>query len=384
MVANPRLSVTSPAARRPSSSSSPEPRICLSTAGSSTMDLRLEAHMRRRLQMPPSLEPGTASLGRLHRRPLSRSPEPVTGNNGCVEGVARNRLRPSSVPTSSPQSRSHLGSPQGTPTDTSSRHQLTGEFLKRVQRRLSVAAHPVDRNRPRSACAVADRMIASERFIQEARDLFARLDTNGDGMLDFSEVKGHLQKGRADLTERHLKNLFMGMDKDGNDRISFEEFVDFQFSSDLADSRHKLGRRTRHRRKFQQWSGPEVLFVNGSWDAETKRAMQHFLLAQQTPTARAAGERFVTGNWGSASTFALQEFLAAQQFPSAVKAGSTFATGVIDEATTRALHELLLEVEVPTATKIGPPLLEGTFGYSSVCALQEFLVLFRNANDARN
>lgn len=68
----------------------------------------------------------------------------------------------------------------------------------------------------------------------ELKRRFKNLDSNGDGELNFLELKKLLGNGNK-LSDRELKLLFASVDADGSGRVGFDEFVDFVFGSN-ADS----------------------------------------------------------------------------------------------------------------------------------------------------
>lgn len=56
---------------------------------------------------------------------------------------------------------------------------------------------------------------------------FAKLDSNGDGCLDFRELSGLLRSGNPRMSDRAMHILFNSIDKNGKGRIDFGEFVDY-------------------------------------------------------------------------------------------------------------------------------------------------------------
>jgi hypothetical protein len=67
--------------------------------------------------------------------------------------------------------------------------------------------------------------------LQQLKTQFRRVDTSGDGSLDFDEMALLLRRGNQNLTDLQLKALFNGADKNNDGRISFEEFCAFIYSA---------------------------------------------------------------------------------------------------------------------------------------------------------
>lgn len=72
--------------------------------------------------------------------------------------------------------------------------------------------------------------------VTQIKKNFKKLDTNKDGSLSFAEMGRILRKGRPDLTDRELQILFQQVDKNGNGRIEFGEFVDFIFADSAVSA----------------------------------------------------------------------------------------------------------------------------------------------------
>lgn len=210
---------------------------------------------------------------------------------------------------------------------------------------------------------------------------FRTLDTSGDGLLDFDELCTLLRKGNSRMTDRQVKVLYGRIDTDHDGKINFDEFVDYIFASELDQARSRVNKRSRTAKSvIKQWEGTQQLRINGSWDRETKRAFQQFLLAQQTETARTAPEqKFVTGSIGTSNIVVLQEVLLQHRMPTALANRSTTQWGLWDDNTTKALHELLLAEGAPTAERCRDHFLHEPFGKLTVTALQELLIMLRRS-----
>ncbi|CAK0828840.1 unnamed protein product [Prorocentrum cordatum] len=64
-----------------------------------------------------------------------------------------------------------------------------------------------------------------ERLGARPRDLFARLDSNGDGMLSRAELEPTLRQLQPDVTPQQLDGVFRHFDRDGSQEIDVDEFV---------------------------------------------------------------------------------------------------------------------------------------------------------------
>lgn len=223
--------------------------------------------------------------------------------------------------------------------------------------------------------SIEARVTAQSRS-EELRVKFKDLDTSGDGRLDFKEIMQLLLSERPNITERQALAIFDRMDIDASGMISYFELCEYILSQELAEAHEgqkKAG-------VFTQWEGPEQLKVNGSWDRETRLALQEFLAVQDTPTARCVKPaQFVSGDQLHASHIVvLQELLQNVGVPAAVENGpNSLACGVWNERTTRALHELFLQQRVPTALHRGDAFATEKFGKNTVIALQEFIAMTR-------
>mmetsp|Transcript_116310 Transcript_116310/g.340280 ORF Transcript_116310/g.340280 Transcript_116310/m.340280 type:complete len:212 (-) Transcript_116310:27-662(-) len=87
----------------------------------------------------------------------------------------------------------------------------------------------------------------------EIKRRFKRLDLNRDGGLSQPEMCRLLRKGRPDLTDRELEILFDNVDKNGNGRIEFAEFVDYVFDQKKSQDRPHSRSSSSPRRRRQEW-----------------------------------------------------------------------------------------------------------------------------------
>lgn len=230
----------------------------------------------------------------------------------------------------------------------------------------------------RSRRASIEARVSAQQRSEELNKRFTELDVSGDGRLCFTEILPLLMAERANITERQAFMIFDTMDIDGSGTISYLELCEYILSQELVEARESQAKSG----MFVQWEGPEQLKVNGSWDRETRLALQEFLAVQDTPTARCVKPSvFVSGEQLHASHIVvLQELLQKVGVPAAVENGpDSLACGVWNERTTRALHELLLQQCVPTAVHRGEAFVNERFGKNTVIALQEFIAMTRKS-----
>jgi len=212
---------------------------------------------------------------------------------------------------------------------------------------------------------------------QEFRRRFKELDTKGTGQLNFNHVRLMLKKEKPNMSQRQAMILFSKVDDDGSGLIEFEEFVNYILAMELLEAK-KFGKSKSQKSILRQWDGPEQLKVNGSWDRETRLALQEFLAVQDTPTANVVKpSQFVQGNMHASHIVVLQELLQKYGAPAANEGGISLACGVWTKSTTKALNQLLLAEGAPTALHIGDKFVENGFNKTSILALQEFLAMKR-------
>jgi len=222
--------------------------------------------------------------------------------------------------------------------------------------------------------SVSEKLQAQGRE-KEFRKMFKEADVSGDGSLSFEEIYAFLKKDKPNIGERPAMMMFSRIDRDHSGSIDFSEFTDFTLSMELLEAKKKASKAS----NLKPWDGPEQLKVNGSWDRETRLALQEFLAVQDTPTAKVVKPAaFVGGQMNAQHIIVLQELLdqCGLQAADASQHGS-LACGFWDERTTKALNELLLNEGAPTALHIGDGFLAYKFGRTSVLALQEFLTMMR-------
>lgn len=87
--------------------------------------------------------------------------------------------------------------------------------------------------------------------LQQARLNFASLDADGSFTLSLQEMSSFLRSGNPDLSDRELHGLFRRIDTNGNGKVEFDEFVSFLFTSPApqkAQKAQKAGKGQRARR----------------------------------------------------------------------------------------------------------------------------------------
>mmetsp|Transcript_3157 Transcript_3157/g.5555 ORF Transcript_3157/g.5555 Transcript_3157/m.5555 type:complete len:191 (-) Transcript_3157:35-607(-) len=85
--------------------------------------------------------------------------------------------------------------------------------------------------------------MASRRSVYTEDDLkFAfekELDKNGDGFLSYSELRQILKRGEPTFDEKELRTLWRNVDRDRNDRVEFDEFVDYVYKKPRKPAKEK-------------------------------------------------------------------------------------------------------------------------------------------------
>lgn len=68
---------------------------------------------------------------------------------------------------------------------------------------------------------------------ERLKEKFAELDENGDGTLDFDELKTLLQKGNPNFKNNEVMKLYKKCDSNNDGRVDFDEFLAYVYGEDL-------------------------------------------------------------------------------------------------------------------------------------------------------
>jgi len=78
-------------------------------------------------------------------------------------------------------------------------------------------------------------MATDEKKKKALQDKFNKMDKNGDGRLDFSELLNLLRSGNPNMATKEVRQLFNSVDADGSGTVEFKEFVDYIYSTEKKD-----------------------------------------------------------------------------------------------------------------------------------------------------
>mmetsp|Transcript_85175 Transcript_85175/g.198039 ORF Transcript_85175/g.198039 Transcript_85175/m.198039 type:complete len:171 (-) Transcript_85175:226-738(-) len=138
----------------------------------------------------------------------------------------------------------------------------------------------------------------SPKEMRVLKSRFARMDEDGNYYLSYAEMCSFLRSGNPDMTERELRGLYHGIDRDKDGQVAFDEFVEYIFRKKelpAADPKAVLGRSPLRGRPGPGASHPSLstspLAANGDpsplrgWDASrssptSSRSLQPSLLGQ--------------------------------------------------------------------------------------------------------
>ena len=72
------------------------------------------------------------------------------------------------------------------------------------------------------------------KLAKDLKDVFRVLDKDHTGTLDIQELKAGLEKMRIKMDDVELKQLWVALDLDGDDKISYDDFERFCQKKSLA------------------------------------------------------------------------------------------------------------------------------------------------------
>ncbi|XP_071165211.1 uncharacterized protein [Mytilus edulis] len=99
---------------------------------------------------------------------------------------------------------------------------------------------------------------------EDMRQFFQRLDTSGEGQVQVTELKAGIKREFCqDLNDAAVVNMFMGLDMDGDNMISEDEFL-----TQMCD---KIDRKLAFTEKFKQMDADGSGFLSKD---EIKTALQ--------------------------------------------------------------------------------------------------------------
>jgi len=136
--------------------------------------------------------------------------------------------------------------------------------------------------------------------IIDIKKKFRLMDSNDDGLLTLDEMYDLLHKGRRDITREEVEVLWKDLDRDGDQRIDFDEFVDYLFGEYATDANRV------------DWNGVRKVFeaiINSKETRsftlrEFKDMCEHFDLYDETGFGSTEAEAlFVKAKRGRSFTF---------------------------------------------------------------------------------
>lgn len=80
---------------------------------------------------------------------------------------------------------------------------------------------------------MASNVQVSEQEVMELREVFRSFDEDGNGFIEFDELKGALQKMGQDPTDEQVQDMMNELDLNGDGMISFEEFLHMNASHNV-------------------------------------------------------------------------------------------------------------------------------------------------------
>eukprot|EP00403_Amphidinium_massartii_P033406 CAMPEP_0178452066 /NCGR_PEP_ID=MMETSP0689_2-20121128/44034_1 /TAXON_ID=160604 /ORGANISM="Amphidinium massartii, Strain CS-259" /LENGTH=520 /DNA_ID=CAMNT_0020077723 /DNA_START=84 /DNA_END=1646 /DNA_ORIENTATION=- len=107
--------------------------------------------------------------------------------------------------------------------------------------------------------------MTDEKKKKALQEKFNKMDKNGDGRLDFSELLNLLRSGNPNMATKEVRQLFNSVDADGSGTVEFKEFVDYIYSTEKKDEGPIRTTDARHE-KLARDNAAKVDDTEGSWD----------------------------------------------------------------------------------------------------------------------
>jgi hypothetical protein len=108
---------------------------------------------------------------------------------------------------------------------TRSSASLLGAYVNLEKEARRKRTQEGDNTLPDHVSDVITKMIKERQGIENARRLFNKMDTNGDGVVQLSEFVGAYQNVDPTVTQEHLRQMFQEADLDQDDMLTFDEFL---------------------------------------------------------------------------------------------------------------------------------------------------------------
>merc|ERR1719235_1993041 len=88
--------------------------------------------------------------------------------------------------------------------------------------------------------------MSNDEKIEQMRKKYKDMDKNGDGMLDFKELRDMLVKGsKGGISNEEANKLYNAVDSNGDGKVSFDEFVNWIYKGNHGQNRSTEGRHGR-------------------------------------------------------------------------------------------------------------------------------------------
>lgn len=114
--------------------------------------------------------------------------------------------------------------------------------------------------------------MSDDEKIEQMRKRYKDMDKNGDGLLDFQELKDMLVKGsKGGISNEEATKLYNAVDSNGDGKVSFDEFVNWIYKGNHGQNRSTAGRHDR----LAAAGGPTNDGTEESWEP-CKRTFENF------------------------------------------------------------------------------------------------------------